>query len=283
MMDQPSTDMTGEVQNGKAEQPGLEFSAQTPEIVLEYYPADIGVLAWLQVVGGFFLFFNCWGVVLSFGAYQSYYTSASSFPAYTQSDISWIGSIQAFLLLFGGALCGRPYDAGYLRTLVITGGVLMVVGQMMASLAKQYWQALLSQGVCVGLGCGCLLVPSLAAGSTWFVKRRGQALACITTGAAIGGAAFPIATQRLIDEIGFPWAIRVSGFLTLASVVISLCLLRPRLPPRKRGALFEIRALGEPEILIYSCGMFCAMSGFYVFYNYVQDVMLPLQYLQWNS
>lgn len=243
-----------------------------PETQQEYHPSDVGLLPWIQVIAGHFLFFNCWGVVLSYGAYQSYYTSDNKFPAYTQSDISWIGSIQAFLLLFGGALCGRPYDAGYLRSIVVAGGVLMAVGQMTASLATQYWQAVLSQGVCVGLGCGCLLVPSLAAGSTWFVKRRGLALACITTGAAIGGAVFPIATQRLIAEIGFPWAIRVSGFISLATVAISLALLRPRLPPRKRGAFFEIRALGEPELAIYGVGMFCTMSGFYVFFNYVQDV-----------
>lgn len=252
----------------EAPQP-TETVAETPK---EYYPPDVGLLAWLQVLGGFFLFFNCWGVVLSYGAYQSYYTSANSFPAYTQSDISWIGSIQAFLLLFCGAVCGRAYDAGYLRLLIITGGILMVVGQMTASLTTQYWQAVLSQGVCVGLGCGCLLVPSIAAGSTWFIKRRGLALACITTGAAVGGAVFPIAIARLISEIGFPWAIRVSGFITLATIFISLTLLRPRLPPRKRGALFEIRALGEPELLVYAIGMFCAMSGFYVFFNYVQDV-----------
>lgn len=246
--------------------------AEKADDVREYHPPDIGLLPWIQVIGGHLLFFNCWGVVLSYGAYQSHYTSADRFPAYNQSDISWIGSIQAFLLLFGGALCGRAYDAGYLRTLVVTGGVLMVTGQMTASLAKQYWQAVLSQGVCVGLGCGCLLVPSIAAGSTWFIKRRGLALACITTGAAIGGAVFPIATQRLIAQIGFPWAIRVSGFITLVTIAISLALLRPRLPPRKRGAFFEIAALGEPELTVYALGMFCSMSGFYVFYNYVQDV-----------
>lgn len=259
--------------SGKDEAPQ---HAEKPETVREYYPPDVGLLPWIQVIGGHFLFFNCWGVVLSYGAYQSYYTSNDSFPAYSQSDISWIGSIQAFLLLFGGAICGRAYDAGYLRPLVVSGGVLMVVGQMMASLAKQYWQAVLSQGVCVGLGCGCLLVPSIAAGSTWFIRRRGLALACITTGAAIGGAVFPIATQRLIAEIGFPWAIRMSAFITLATIIISLALLRPRLPPRKRGAFFEVRALCEPELAVYAVGMFCAMSGFYVFYNYVQDVCVDL-------
>lgn len=265
--------MSAQGGDDKAEAPTPQ-GTEKPGSVREYHPADIGVLPWIQVIGGHLLFFNCWGVVLSYGAYQSYYTSANRFPAHNQSDISWIGSIQAFLLLFGGALCGRAYDAGYSRTLIISGGLLMVIGQMTASVAVRYWQAVLSQGVCVGLGCGCLLVPSLAAGSTWFIKRRGLALACITTGAAFGGAVFPIAVQRLITQIGFPWAIRVSGFITLATVAVSLVLLQPRLPPRKRGAFFEFRALREPELAVYAMGMFCTMSGFYVFYNYVQDERL---------
>ncbi|KAL2025217.1 hypothetical protein VTO58DRAFT_105307, partial [Aureobasidium pullulans] len=53
-----------------------------------------GTKAWLQVLGAFFLFFNSWGIINTFGAYQTYYQSgilASSSP----SDISWIGSVQA--------------------------------------------------------------------------------------------------------------------------------------------------------------------------------------------
>lgn len=47
------------------------------------------------------------------------------------SNISWIGSIQAFLLLFMGALSGPAFDAGYFKHLVIAGNLLIVFGLMM--------------------------------------------------------------------------------------------------------------------------------------------------------
>ena len=47
------------------------------------------------------------------------------------SEISWIGSIQAFLLLFLGALSGPAFDAGYFKHLVIGGNFFIVFGLMM--------------------------------------------------------------------------------------------------------------------------------------------------------
>ncbi len=219
--------------------------------------------------------FNCWGTVVTFGTYQSYYellsTSKSSTFNATPSAIAWIGSIQAFLLLFIGALCGRIFDAGYLRHLILTGGFLIVFGLMMTSLITSYWQALLSQGICTGMGCGCLLIPSIGAPSTWFVKYRGLAIGCVTSGAAVGGVVLPIALQRLIVQVGFPWAIRISAFTTLGTMSVSGMLLRQRLPPRRRGAFFEFKALKEPEFAMYAVGMLFNMIGFYQFYNYVQS------------
>ena len=50
------------------------------------------------------------GVVNSFGSYQAYYET-NLLTTSTPSAISWIGSIQAFLLLIVGALSGPIYDA----------------------------------------------------------------------------------------------------------------------------------------------------------------------------
>lgn len=60
-----------------------------------------GLKAWLQVLGAFFLFFNSWGIINTFGVYQTYYESGI-LSSSTPSDISWIGSVQAFLLMFVG-------------------------------------------------------------------------------------------------------------------------------------------------------------------------------------
>lgn len=35
-------------------------------------PPDVGLQAYLQILGGFFLMFNIWGMVLTYGTFQSY-------------------------------------------------------------------------------------------------------------------------------------------------------------------------------------------------------------------
>ena len=134
-------------------------------------PPDGGLVAWLQVMGAFFLMFNTWyasrnnphlgrlnhtltcnrGNVQSFGAYQTYWETGELFQA-SSSDISWIGALQGFFLLFVGAGTGPLYDAGHFRILTTAGSFMIVFGQMMLSLCTQYWQALLAQAFCTGIG-----------------------------------------------------------------------------------------------------------------------------------
>lgn len=104
-----------------------------------------------RLLGTFFVFFITWGVASSFSAYQAYYQE-DLLADYTPSVISWIGTVQVSLLGFTGILSGALYDRGYIRALLILGGCLVVFGFMMLSLAKEYYQMLLTQGVCIGLG-----------------------------------------------------------------------------------------------------------------------------------
>lgn len=114
------------------------------------------------------------GIINSFGAYQTYYQTA--LPSSTSSAISWIGTVQAFLLIIMGIIAGPIYDRGYIRTLIITGTTMAVFGLMMTSLASRYWEIFLAQGLCVGLGMGCLYVPSVAIVSTYCSTKRAMAV-----------------------------------------------------------------------------------------------------------
>ncbi|KAL2049322.1 hypothetical protein ABVK25_010419 [Lepraria finkii] len=77
-----------------------------------------GLIAWLQVLGAFCLFFTSWGIVNSFGVYQTYYENDLLSATSTSSQISWIGSIQAFLLVVIGVVTGPIFDQGYLQPLL---------------------------------------------------------------------------------------------------------------------------------------------------------------------
>lgn len=92
-------------------------------------PPNGGTRAWLQVLGAFFLNFNTWGLVNTFGTFQSEY-STGLLRGSSQSSISWIGSLQAFLMLVIGVLCGRALDAGYFYMDISMGVFLEVFGMM---------------------------------------------------------------------------------------------------------------------------------------------------------
>lgn len=125
------------------------------------------------------------GFTLSYGAFQKYYKDellASSSP----SAISWIGTVQAWLLIFVGVLSGPLFDLGYFRIMLLVGNFLVVFGIMMLSLCKEYWQVFLSQGLCMGLGAGLLYIPSLALVGVWFSKKRALAMGVVMSGISVG-------------------------------------------------------------------------------------------------
>lgn len=181
----------------------LESNASVASMDLKSMP-DGGLQAWVQCLCAFFLFFNSWGIVVSFGtfvergfpkprsnlnkatgAYQTYYKK-DFLPDRSPSDISWIGSIQAALLMFVGIFAGPLYDYGYLRTLVLTGSFLVIFGMLMTSLCTEYWQLLLAQGIVIGIGSGCLFVPSVAFLPSYFTAKRALAMGIAACGSNVG-------------------------------------------------------------------------------------------------
>jgi MFS family permease len=141
--------------------------------------------AWLAVVGGFLIVFVSWGPSLAYGSFQDYYKS-HLLSHHSPSSISWIGTVNSFLIEFIGVLSGPLLDKGYERCLMLTGSFLMVFGMMMLSFAREYYQVILSQGLCVGIGAGLVFVPTIAIVSKRVNEKRALALGITACGAAIG-------------------------------------------------------------------------------------------------
>lgn len=121
----------------------------------------------------------------SFGLYQTYYEE-SLLQTSSASAISWIGSVQGFLLMLGGPVSGVIFDAGHLRFLLVAGCTMIVTGLMLTSIAKEYWQVLLAQAILVGLGGSLLNVPSIAVSATYFRRKRSLAQGIGASGSSIG-------------------------------------------------------------------------------------------------
>ncbi|KAF2767565.1 MFS general substrate transporter, partial [Teratosphaeria nubilosa] len=227
-----------------------------------------GLTAWLQVLGSFFLFWNTWGIINAFGTYQTYYESGllASSPA---SDISWIGSLQATLLMLVGALSGPINDAGYVHHLLIIGSVLAVLGQMMLSLCTEYWQVFLAQAVCQGLGAGMLFVPSVSILSTYFSTKLATAVGLAASGSSLGGVVYPIVFHKLQPVLGFAWSTRVVAFIMLATLAMSNGVMKVRVLPAGRRKFIDLSAFKEPAYVCFVLGMTLCFAGLYEPFFYV--------------
>jgi hypothetical protein len=119
-------------------------------------PPDGGIVAWTQIGCAWLAVVNSWGFVNSFGAFQPYYETVLPQSA---SAISWIGSIQACLMFTLGIFSGRALDRGWFRPTVALGVAIQILGIFAMSGAKTYWQFLLTQGFCTGVGGGIFFIP----------------------------------------------------------------------------------------------------------------------------
>lgn len=119
------------------------------------------------------------------GAFQKYYAT-DLLRNETSSNISWIGSVQAFLMMLGGSLAGPLFDRGYLRHLVAAGSFFVILGLFMTSLARNEWEIFLAQGLTVGIGSGLLFVPSVSTVLTYFSKKRALAMGITACGSSVG-------------------------------------------------------------------------------------------------
>ncbi len=211
------------------------------------------------------------GLLSAYGSYQSYYET--TLLAGTPTDqIAWIGTVEGVLLILGGVVTGPIYDRGYVRELIMVGTVLTVLGVMMLSLATEYYQILLAQGWCIGLGSGILYTPSIAVVAATFGPRyRALAVCFATSGTAVGGILYPIIFVRLLPTLGFGWATRVLGFVTLTALLIALPIIVPKAsestsPAQHRAArsLMEFTALKEPVFAVFCLALFFMWIAYWV-------------------
>lgn len=254
-------------------EPASPVSSVTNPVTIDAPPIFVaspapngGTQAWLQVLMGHLVLINGWGYLSSFGLFQVHYTTTLGA---TPSAVSWIGSMQIFLVYLVGTFSGRALDAGHFHTVLAIGSLLQIIAVFTTSICTSYWQVFLAQGVCKGLGDGLVFCPTVSLVATYFSTRRSLAMAFTASGGATGGIIFPLIAQQLLPKVGFSWTVRTMGFVILFNTMVVLALARVRLPPRQSGPLVEWSAFGEPSYLLFCIGMFFNLWAVYFAYFYV--------------
>nr|GAT49584.1 MFS general substrate transporter [Mycena chlorophos] len=237
-----------------------------------------GAAAWATVAGAFLIQFAGFGYTTSFGVYEDYYTRiylSESAP----SAISWIGSVNAFIIISGGLLSGRLYDRGYFYQLLWGGSLLQCFSLFMLSLCKpqKLYQIFLAQGLGVGLGSGIVYVPSVSVLSHYFARRRAFAMSIVASGSSLGASLHPIMLNHLLNRPGFGFAnaVRASAGTVTGAVLVACLLMRTRLPPPAKGTLPPFwgslrRYVKDGAYVVATVGMFLFAIGLYFPIFYIQ-------------
>lgn len=244
----------------------LAFQKSHSDPLIDETPPDGGLKAWLVVFFSHQAGFNTFGFLNAYGVLQAYYVSTLDLPP---STISWIGSLNAFLMLFIGAFSGRLTDAGYFHQTFFLGTVLQIIGFIGASFSTTYWQILLSHGICLGIGGGLVFVPAMSIVGTYFTTQRALALAIVAIGNSVGGLVFAAILQNSIPALGYAWAMRVCGLVVMASSVPSNFVLKPMKLRRVKGPIIEWGAFKEIEYSFLATAMFLTFLGMWVPVFYV--------------
>ena len=145
-----------------------------------------------------------------------------------------VPSLAVSLALFGGAvgglLMGRIANSYGIRWTVILGSVMIAVG-LIISAGGAPWQLYLGHGVFMGLiGNSGLNAPLFVYVSRWFDRRRGSALALISSGGYLAGFVWPVIFERSIAYFGWRWTM-VGFAIFQVSMIVPLAIIFLRPPP----------------------------------------------------
>lgn len=148
----------------------------------------------------------------------------------------------------GGVICGLMAARIGQRAVAMLGGVAIFCGLALASIG-QPWSLLAGIGLGVGLfGNGALFAPMVAYVSLWFDRRRGTALALVSSGQYVAGMLWPSVFERSIAAIGWQATMLSYGvFACILVVTLSALLLAP--PPVPAGGPALLRTGSARQVL----------------------------------
>ena len=170
----------------------------------------------------------------------------------------------------GGIFMGWLADRIGLRT-TITIGACMIAGGLALSSTGSIWALYVGQGLMVGfLGSGGVYPPLLVYVSRWFDRRRGTAIALISSGQYVAGVVWPTLFERGISSVGWQLVMLSYGVVVLVVILPTAMFLRPPpvAPTTTRAAAAATtgggrRVAGLPanvaQVLLCVAGFFCCI------------------------
>src|SRR5262245_28167488 len=197
--------------------PGPALTASTIETRSSWVVASVSV-ALLSLSFG-----ALWITAVGLKSIAADLGGARSAPSLANS-LAWFGSS------VGGIAMGRLADRYGIRWTVMFGAVSICIGLFISTLGEP-WQLYVGHGVFMGLlGNAGLNAPLYVYVCRWFDRRRGSALALISSGAYVAGTLWPPIFERAIALAGWRPTMIAYG-LFMVALIVPLALVFLRAPP----------------------------------------------------
>ena len=169
----------------------------------------------------------------------------------------------------GGIVMGWVADRIGVRATVVFGALMAALG-LAVSTTGQVWALVLGHAILIGLlGNSAHFPPLVVYISRWFDRRRGTAVALISSGQYVAGMLWPTVFERAMTRFG--WQATMLGYAVLvAAAILPLALFLQPPPQPGRGAAAvgremrrRGRALGLPanlvQTLLSAAGFLCCV------------------------
>lgn len=171
---------------------------------------------------------------------------------------------------FGGIVMGRLADRFGIRMPVLIGIYMLGFGYIAAACAATFWQFTLAQALLIGaFGTSVTFGPLVADVSLWFVKRRGIAIAVVSSGNYLAGTVWPPILTYAIEMVGWRFAYMGIGVICVVTMLpLSLALRRRAVVedfslPRSSSSGTPGRAVMSPALvqsLLVIAGLACCIA-----------------------
>ncbi len=123
--------------------------------------------------------------------------------------------------IFGGKLAAK-YS---IRSVVITGGIILSVGFLLASFVTSSvpWLLWLTYGVMGGVGMGFTYSTTISCAQKWYPSKKGLVTGVIVSALGFGGVVFSPVIEALIKGFGGQQVGEQKTFLVLSAVFLVVC------------------------------------------------------------
>jgi MFS family permease len=176
---------------------------------------------------------------ISYGAPLIVVVGLKTMQADLGTDRSVLALAGAFVWVgtgLGGIVMGRLADRIGMRLTALIGATMMAAG-LALSATGSILAIFIGHGLLIGLiGNGALYPPLVTYVSRWFDRRRGTAIALISSGQYIAGMIWPFLFERMMASIGWRATMLAYAAIVLAVILPLAFWFLPPPPEPARGA-----------------------------------------------